>query len=139
MTIIWCVVPEIWSLTQNFFCRFGPFLGLLTPSNKTKNYSFKKMKKTPWDIIIVHNCTKNHDHLLYCFWHMVHDGWDCYFSFWTIFCPFTPPHSIAPSISQKNQNFKNISKQKRKNTWGYYLTHVYQKLWLDDVWFLRYS
>ena len=26
MTIIWCMVPEIWSATDRIFCRFGPFL-----------------------------------------------------------------------------------------------------------------
>ena len=48
------------------------------------------MKKTPGDIIILHKCTKNHDHMLYCFWDMVSDRCNCYFSFWAIFCPFTP-------------------------------------------------
>ena len=31
---------------------------------------------------------KNHDHMLYWSWGMVHDGCN-YFSFWVIFCPFT--------------------------------------------------
>ena len=28
--IIWCMVPEIWSMTNNFFCHFGPFFALLS-------------------------------------------------------------------------------------------------------------
>ena len=36
------------------------------PPNNLKNENLKKMKKTPGDIIILHNCTKNHDHMLYC-------------------------------------------------------------------------
>ena len=46
------------------------------------------MKKMPGDVIILHKCTKNHDHMLYCLWDIVCDRY--YFSFWAIFCPFTP-------------------------------------------------
>ena len=59
------------------------------------------MKKTPGDIIILHKCTKNHDHMLYCSWDMVHDRCNCYFSFWTIFCPFTPLTARKMKISKK--------------------------------------
>ena len=48
------------------------------------------MKKIPGDIIILHKCIKDHDHMIYCSWDMAHDGCNCYFSFWAIFCPFTP-------------------------------------------------
>ena len=69
------------------FCSiFCPFT-LLTAQ---KNQNFKKMKKTHGDIIILHKCTKNHDHMLYCSWDMACDRCNCYFSFWAIFCPFTP-------------------------------------------------
>ena len=40
------------------FCPFNPL-----PAQKMK--IFLKMKKTPRDIIVLHNCTKNHDHMLY--------------------------------------------------------------------------
>ena len=51
------------------------------------------------------------------------------FHFGFFFCPFTPN-------SPKNQNFKKM----KKNTWRYHhFTHVYQKLQLDDVQFLRYG
>ena len=143
MTIIWFMVPEIWSATDIIFCHFGPFLPFYPPMdsgnkndqknekkhlkilsfykhkwqsydvwflkyrvhqtnffvildhflpfyppNNPKNQNFEKMKKTPGDIIL-YKCTKNHDHMLYCSWDMVHDGCN-YFSFWAIFCPFTP-------------------------------------------------
>ena len=35
---------------------------------------------------------------------MVHDGYNCSFSFWAIFCPFTPTNSL------KNQNFNKMKK-----------------------------
>ena len=30
------------------------------------------MKKTPGDIIVLHMCTKNNDHMMYSCWDMVH-------------------------------------------------------------------
>ena len=87
------------------------------------------MKKTSGDVIILQKCTENHDHMLYCSWDIVHDRHNCYFSFWAIFGLLQPPNS------PKNQNFK---KWKKKNTGGYHhFTHVHQKLWLDNVQFLR--
>ena len=31
MTVIWCMVPEIWSATDRISCHFGPFFALLPP------------------------------------------------------------------------------------------------------------
>ena len=83
-----------------------------------------------WNIIILHKCTKNHDHMLYFLWDMAHDKCNC-FSFWAIFSPFTPP---PPLTAQKNKISIN-----EKNTWrNHHFTHVYQKEWLD-LRFLRYG
>ena len=54
-----------------------------------KSQNFEKLKKTPGDTIILHKCTKNHDHMLKCSWDMACDRCNCYFSLWAIFCPFT--------------------------------------------------
>ena len=81
-----------WDINCNrriLFVIFGYFLPFY-PSNIPKNENIKKMKETPGDIIILHNCTKNHDHRLYCSWDMVRGRCHSYFSFWAIFCPFTP-------------------------------------------------
>ena len=67
--------------------HFGPSFALL-PSSKNQN--FRKMKKTPGDIITLYKCTKNQNHMLYCLWDVVCDRCNCYFSFGAIFCPFTP-------------------------------------------------
>ena len=48
------------------------------------------MKKPPGDIIILHKCTKNYDQMMYGSWDMVRDRCNWYFSFWAIFCIFTP-------------------------------------------------
>ena len=63
--------------------HFFPFC-ILNPKNK----KFEKMKKTPEDIIILHMCTINDNHMIYGSWDMKHDRQN-FLSFWTIFCPFT--------------------------------------------------
>ena len=84
--IIRYTFPEIWHITDpcNCFSLWACFCFYIPYSPKNQNS--KKMKNRPGDIIILH---KNHDHMLYCSWGMVHDRCNCYFSFWAIFCPFT--------------------------------------------------
>ena len=72
------------------------------------------MKTGPGNIIILHKCTKTHDHMLQCSYDMVRDRYN-YFSFWAIFCPFT--HLTA---QKKNQNFKKI-KKKHLETSSFYM------------------
>ena len=72
--------------------HFLPFY----PPRSPKNQNFEKMKKIPGDIIILHMCTKNYGHMLYCFWDMACDRCNCYFSFWAIFSLFT--HLTAQKI-----------------------------------------
>ena len=65
-----------------FFVIFGHFLPFC-PTNNPRNQNFEKMKRKPGDTIILHKCTKNHDHLLYTvpeIWHVTHE----------FFWPFTP-------------------------------------------------
>ena len=52
------------SQTMEFFVILGSFLPFYPPKN-LKNQNFEKKKKTPGDIIL-HQCTKNHDHMLHC-------------------------------------------------------------------------
>ena len=99
------------------------------PPNSLNNENFEKMKKNPGDIHILHKCTKNHDHMLHCYWDMTCDRCNCYFSFWAIFCLFTPLTAQKIKISEN-----------KKKTWRYHhFTQVYQKSWLDDVRLLRYG
>ena len=62
---------------RNSFVILGYFLPftLLTPWKM----KISKMKKKLGDIIILHKCTKNHDHLLYCSRDTVHVRCNCYF------------------------------------------------------------
>ena len=84
-------------------CSFIPLppLPLPRPPNSLNNENFKTMKETPGDIIISHKCTKNHDHMPHCSWDMVCEGCNCCFSFWAIFCPFTPLTAQNTEISKK--------------------------------------
>ena len=75
MKIIWCMAPKIWSVTDRIFSHFGPFFSPFTPLTVQKIKTLKKWKKkkkkhththTRGDIITLHKCTKNHDHMLYC-------------------------------------------------------------------------
>ena len=72
---------------ENFLSFWTIFCSL--PPKNLKNWNFEKMKKNPGDIIF-HKCTKNQNHMLYFSWDMACGGCNYYFSFWAIFCPFTP-------------------------------------------------
>ena len=96
-----------WDMARDGCNCYFLFWAIFYPSNSPKNENFKKMKKIPADIIILHKYTKNHDHMLYCSWDMVHDKCNFYFSFWAIFCPLTPPPP-NPTNSPKNQDLKKM-------------------------------
>ena len=63
--IISYTVPEIWHMTDVIVIfHFGLFFALLPlMAQKIKT---SRLKKMPGDIIILHKCTKIHDHMLYC-------------------------------------------------------------------------
>ena len=76
-------------------------------------YFLPKMTKVPGDIMILHKCTKNHDHMLSFSWDTVCDGCNSYFSFWATFYLFTPPNS------PKNENIKKM----KKSIWDIIILH----------------
>ena len=55
MTIIWCMVPEMFSATDQILCYFGPFFALL-PSLKTKKSKFWKNEKKHLEISSFYMC-----------------------------------------------------------------------------------
>ena len=83
----------------------------LTPNN-LENQNSEKMKKAPGDVIILHMCTKNHDHMMYASWDVECDREN--------FLSFGPFFTLTPLTIQK------IKFLKKKNTWRYYtFTNVY--------------
>ena len=173
------------SMTDRFFCHFGLFFALLPPNNP-KNQNFETMKKTPGDIIILHSCTindnhmmygpwdiehdeqnflsfwsifycftplttqkikilknwngksrdiiilhkcsKNHDHMLYFSWDMVRNRCN-YFSFWTIFCTFTPLTAQKIKIKKKRKKILEISSEVYQKSWSYVVLFLWYGVW----------
>ena len=81
-----------------------------------------RMKKTPGDIIILHKCTINDNHMMYGSWDMKRDRQ--FFVILDHFLPFYPPNN------SKNQNFEKL----KKKIWRYHhFTQVYQQYQPYDV------
>ena len=98
----------------------GHFLPFYLPNN-LENQNFEKMTKASGDVIVLHMCTTNHNHMMYASWDVACDRH--VLSFWAIFCPFSP-----------------LTTWKIKNAWRcYHFTIVYHKWQSYDVWFLRYG
>ena len=108
---------------------FWAILSLFTPLQPEK-WKCQNKLKNPLRYLHLTQVYQKNDLMLYCSRDATHGRCNCYFSSFAIFCPFTPHNS------PENQNFKKPTKQKN-NTWKYHFTHVYQKLWLHDVRFLR--
>ena len=109
MTIMWCMAPDISSGTDRIFCHFGLLFTFLCPPNNPENQIFEKMKINPGDIIILH--IKYHKSKSYDIWFLRYGVWQIeFFSFWIIFCPFTPR---SPTNNPKNQNFEKMKRTPR--------------------------
>ena len=83
--------------------NFLPFWVTFCPSTP-ENQNFEKLKKTTWDVIILHMCTINDNHTMYGSWNMERKTLNL-LSFWIVFCPFIPPNN------PKNQNFEKMRKR----------------------------
>ena len=77
-----------WNIRHNIqnFCHFGSFLPF-HPSDNTEKQNFEKLKKTPQNIIILHLCTTNDNHMINHSWDMEHN-WQ---NFWQLFALLPPP------------------------------------------------
>ena len=56
--------PETWSEADRIFLILDHFLPFYL-TNKPENQNFEKMKKAPGNIIILHNCITNDNHMMY--------------------------------------------------------------------------
>ena len=72
----------------------------LYPPNNPKNQNFEKTKKPPRDIITLHICIINDNHIMYGPWDMECERHN-FLTFWTVFCPFTPPTTRKIKILKK--------------------------------------
>ena len=90
MTIIWCMVPEIWRYGvqwTEFFVILDPFLPFYPLT--TWKIQILKIWKKHLEQLSFYMCNTNDNHMIYGSWDMEHDGQNL-LSFWTIFCTFTP-------------------------------------------------
>ena len=102
---------DVWFLRYKarrteFFVNLGHFLSFDPPNNLK---ILKKLKKTCRDIIILHLCTTNENHMMYGSWNLECDRQN-FLSFWTIFYPFTLPLPTSPLTTQK---IKTLTKWKK--------------------------
>ena len=79
---------KYWAWQTDFFVILDRFLPFCPPNNP-KYQSFEKFFKKPGDIIILHMCTINYNHMMHGSWNIERDRQN-FLTFWTIFCPFTP-------------------------------------------------
>ena len=130
MTIIWCIVPQIWSFTDRTFSDFGPFFTLLHHYQLKKSKFSKKNEKTAWSYHFTHVYQKWQS---YDVWFLRY--WARQTEFFVILDHFLP---FYPLNNLKNQNFEKL--KKKKPTWrSYHFTLVYHKWQSYDVWVLRYE
>ena len=100
----WDIVHDVSNCYFSFWAIFCPFTP--PPPNSPRNENSKKKKrkrkKPTCRYFHLHKHTKNHDHILYCSWDMAHDGCN-YFSYWAIFCPFSPLTAQEIKIKKNNE------------------------------------
>ena len=107
----------------SFWAIFCPSIPLTT-----RKIKILKLKKMPGDIIILHICTINDNHMMYGSWDKECNK-QIFLSFWTIFCLSSP---YGP---RKSKFWRNEQHTRRY----YHFTNAYHKWQLYDVWLLRYE
>ena len=129
--IICYTVPEIWLMSSIIY--FGIFFALLSPSpsplNRQKKWKFQKNKQKYIETWSFHTSVPKIMIICYAvpeIWRMTNVIVIFYFGL------FSTP---LPPNSPQNQNFI----QTKKLPQDIIILHMYQKLWLDDVGFLRYG
>ena len=86
---------------HNFFVILDHFLHFYSPNN-LKNQNFEKMKQPPGDIMTLHMCTINDNHMMYGSWDIEQNRrifchFGLFFAFWGELhqiCTMPPPQQI---------------------------------------------
>ena len=93
-----------WGTPENFLLAFVDELWKTWKIRILKKWK----KKNCWDIIILHMCTKSHNHRKYSSWDLELDRIFCHFGWFFAFLPTTPNNP-------ENQNlcFQNLCFEKR--------------------------
>ena len=96
----------------------------LWTSQQPKKSKFWRNKKKPGDIIILHFCTTNDDHMRNGSWDIKHDRE--FFVISDYFLPFYPPNN------PENQNFEKM----KKTPVGIIISNTSN---INEIWYLRYE
>ena len=88
----------------SFWVIFCPFTPQFAKSKFWKN------EKKPGDIIVLHKCTINDNHIMHGSWDMEYQG-QSFLSFWTIFCSLTPLKIPKMKILKKRKNTTTTTKK----------------------------
>ena len=108
ITIIWCMVPEIWSEADRIFCHSGLlFAFYLPPPMDPENQNFEKNEKNIWRYY--HLTNMYHKWQSYDVWFMRYrvQQTEC-FAILDLFCPFTPLAIPKIKILKKWKNHLEI-------------------------------
>ena len=88
ITIMWCMLPEIWNTTDLIFLSFWAISCTFTPLLTPKIKIWSKFLKKSWWYYSLHMRTINEDNMMNHSWDIRHDKLS-FLSFWVIFCPLT--------------------------------------------------
>ena len=101
MTIILCVVTEIWSATDSILCHLRPFFALSSHQQLEKPEFWKNEEKKHLEISSFYTYVPQ----MMIIWCMVPEILSTtnriFLSFWTILCPFTPLTTQKTKILEK--------------------------------------
>ena len=113
----------------SFWTFFCPFTQLTTQKIKI----LKNWKKITGNIITLHKCNKNHDHMLHCPLDMAHNGFN-YFSFWAIFYPFTSLTAQKTKIYKKWKKLLEISSFYNSASKIMIRSCTVPEMWCANIW-----
>ena len=122
MTIIWCMVPEIWSTTDRIFYHSGLFLALLTPYGLRKS-NFWKNEKNTWRY-----------HFTYHKWQSYDIWFQRYGVQWTIFFCHFGLFFFCPFTLLKTQKIKILKKWQKPTEDLSFYTGV---AWISKFWKIK--
>ena len=97
MTIIWCMLHEIWNKTDIIFCHFGPFIAQLLTLLTTWKIKVLKKWKNHLKIISFYTCIPQMM-MMMIIWSIVPEIWSttgrtfCHFGLFFALLPPHPPH-----------------------------------------------
>ena len=133
MTVVWSMVPVIWSTTDRIFVNLDHFLPFYPPNNPEN-------QKIPRDIIILHKFTENDIHMTYGSWD-TERGRQNVLPFWTIFCPFTSLAIQKIKNSKKRKKCLEISSFYTSASKTMIICHTVPEIWhvMDVIFYFHFG